>query len=140
MSLAAPLLDVDPVREQPPHQRGAYAVVHDEEKRVLVVQTANGRCYLPGGRIEAGETPSQALVREIAEECGCHAQVHAPICSAEQPIFDGAVRLHASYWTAQLTEAAIGAPEHVTLWLSPAEAESRLHRASDRRALALSLR
>jgi 8-oxo-dGTP diphosphatase len=140
MSLAAPLVASPPVGDQPQHQRGAYAVVRDEKGRVLVVQTASGRCYLPGGRIEEGETPSEALAREIGEECGCHAEIHAPICSAEQRIFDGAIRLHASYWTARLTEAVIGTPEHVTLWLSPVEAESRLHRASDLRALALSPR
>ena len=58
-------------------QSGAYAVVADADDRVLILRAANGRFYLPGGRIEPGETPEQALAREILEECGCEARVGA---------------------------------------------------------------
>ncbi|GAW50945.1 NUDIX hydrolase [Nocardioides sp. PD653] len=38
---------------------------------------AAGRWELPGGKVESGETPDAALVREIAEELGCTVEVVA---------------------------------------------------------------
>jgi acetyl-CoA carboxylase carboxyl transferase subunit beta len=52
----------------------AGAVVRDPAGRLLLVQRGHdpeaGRWTLPGGRVEAGETPAQAVVREVAEETG----------------------------------------------------------------------
>lgn len=36
---------------------------------------AAGRWELPGGKVEAGETPDAAVVREVAEELGCTVEV-----------------------------------------------------------------
>ncbi len=36
---------------------------------------AAGRWELPGGKVEDGETPEAALVREVAEELGCEIAV-----------------------------------------------------------------
>jgi 8-oxo-dGTP diphosphatase len=52
----------------------AVALV-DPEKRVLLQQRAPGRAMaglweFPGGKVEEGETPEAALVREIEEELG----------------------------------------------------------------------
>ncbi|HET7327208.1 MAG TPA: NUDIX domain-containing protein [Nocardioidaceae bacterium] len=47
------------------------AVVHDSAGRVLVQQRADdGSWELPGGLIDPGEQPAQALVREVREETG----------------------------------------------------------------------
>lgn len=50
------------------------AIVFDEAGRILLVQRghepAKGLWSLPGGRVEPGETPVDAVVREVAEETG----------------------------------------------------------------------
>ena len=49
----------------------AYAVVRDERDRVLLVRRADdGNWELPGGRIDIGESASDAAVREVSEEAG----------------------------------------------------------------------
>jgi mutator protein MutT len=54
----------------------AYAVVRDELGRVLLVRRAdNGNWELPGGRIDVGESASQAAVREVAEEAGVSIEI-----------------------------------------------------------------
>lgn len=49
------------------------AVVDVDGRFLLVEETASGRRVLsqPGGHIEAGESPEQAVVRETLEETGC---------------------------------------------------------------------
>ena len=62
----------------------AGAVVVDAEGRVLLVRRARppsaGTWTLPGGRVEAGETPEAAVVREVLEETGLAVRVECEIC------------------------------------------------------------
>jgi ADP-ribose pyrophosphatase YjhB (NUDIX family) len=49
----------------------AYAIVCNHLSQVLLVRrTDDSNWELPGGRVEVGETASQAAVREVAEESG----------------------------------------------------------------------
>ncbi len=116
-------------------QAGAYALIRDAEDRVLLVRAANGRFYLPGGRIEPTETPEEALAREVEEECGWSIRIGAPLGEALQPILSGSVMLRATYWEAALEGLVHEEPEHQMLWTPLSEAASRLHRAADVAAL-----
>ena len=55
------------------------ALVQDPAGRLLLVQRGHdphrGRWTLPGGRVEPGETPEQAVVRELREETGLDVRV-----------------------------------------------------------------
>jgi ADP-ribose pyrophosphatase YjhB (NUDIX family) len=50
------------------------AVVHDAEGRLLLIRRGHapsaGLWSVPGGRMEAGESEAEAVVREVAEETG----------------------------------------------------------------------
>ena len=61
-------------REYPVHPRvGVGAVVLDGDRVLLVKRgqpPALGKWSLPGGLVHLGETTREAVVREVAEECG----------------------------------------------------------------------
>lgn len=69
------------------------AALVDEAGRVLLQQRAPGRSMagsweFPGGKVEAGELPEAALVRELAEELGIAVDAGAlvPACFASAPV------------------------------------------------------
>jgi len=55
---------------------GAFAVIFDERGRVLLCHRRDMDAWnLPGGRVEAGEAPWDAALREVREEVGVEANV-----------------------------------------------------------------
>ena len=63
------------------------AVIRDNEDRVLLTRRAieshmGGLWEFPGGKINDGEAPSEALVRELEEELGIAVAVEEPLTFA----------------------------------------------------------
>lgn len=80
--------------------------------------SAGGLWEFPGGKIEPGETPREALVREIVEELGCRVAVGQQLETTTHAHAHGVITL-----TTFLCELVDGEPtphEHAELrWLRP---------------------
>ena len=131
----------------------AGALFFDEQGRVLLVEpTYKPRWEIPGGVVEAGETPSAACAREIHEELGLRIHVGrllvvdwAPHPRGEKVlfVFDGGLLTAAAVETIrlqaeELASFAFVAPAEVGEWLPPrltrrvtaalaAKADGRIH-------------
>jgi len=103
----------------------AYGLVMDNAGRIAVARSRDG-VFLPGGGIEAGETPETALEREAIEECGWTIRVGACIALATQltPSFEKPSTFFAID-VLHSTGAGLE-PGHETLWLHPDEAAATL--------------
>ena len=82
------------ISEKPTLIVPAIALV-DTDSRILLAQRPEGKSFagyweFPGGRIETGETPEAALIREIREELGVETQDSclAPVSFASHPYDD----------------------------------------------------
>jgi len=72
---------------KPPPIVCAGAVVRDQDGRLLLIRRAHapsmGLWSVPGGRVEAGETPAQAAAREVLEETGLHVDVERLLATVQ---------------------------------------------------------
>lgn len=88
----------------------AAAVILDADGRFLLAQRPEGKPYpgyweFPGGKIEPGETPRDALVRELEEELGIRASRLYPWITRDYDYTHAAVRLHffrVAAWSGEL--------------------------------------
>lgn len=103
------------------------AIIHDDEGRIFATQRGYGdfKDYweFPGGKMEAGETPEEALKREIWEELETRIVVERLVKTVEwdYPLFH--LTLHC-YWC-QVESGHLELKEHeAARWLANEELES----------------
>ncbi|OJF12400.1 NUDIX domain-containing protein [Couchioplanes caeruleus] len=89
------------------------AVFSDDDGRILLVDPTYKHFWnLPGGAVDAGETPRQACIREVREELGLSAPIGALLVAAWTPVklyfvFDGGTL------TAPQREAIVLSPDEL---------------------------
>lgn len=100
----------------------AVGVLRDRASRVLLSRRPAGKTlagYLefPGGKVEAGEKPVEALARELAEETGVVVGISdlEPLIRFEYAYPEFSVRLHA-YTTSRWEGDPVGAEEQALGW------------------------
>lgn len=96
-------------------ERASAVCVHQDKLLTVLLRdpvTHTARLFVPGGAIEAGETPAEAAVRETFEETGyriaCLAR--APVVARYPFIWAGnAVDVTTHFFAAALCDAAVAA-------------------------------
>ena len=119
----------------------AYGLIENERGQLALVRTPEG-VFLPGGGIEAGETPSEAVVREALEECGLVVRIGTWCACAVQ--FAASKSEHACYEKrSTFVEALIAGapssasePDHELVWVEASAARALLAHASHAWAIA----
>ena len=142
----SPALTDAPIFGQPPTDAhavvrpSAYALVTDSDGRVAVVRTPHG-LFLPGGGVEAGETPREAVIREVREECGFDVQLGSWAVHAIEFVYSTEERTHfekhSTFIDARHSASDIAAHEsdHELEWVAPSVAIASLSHASHRWAV-----
>ena len=77
------------------YRSGALCVVIRDSKILMVKHNRGGKQYytLPGGGIEPGETPEEAVLRELWEECSVSGKIIKKL-GAYHPSYSGDTTIH----------------------------------------------
>jgi 8-oxo-dGTP diphosphatase len=91
----------------------AYGLLEDRDGRVAVVRSRDGT-FLPGGGVEAGEIPEEAIRRETLEECGLIVRPAHWVTRAVQYAYSASERAHFEK-RSTFMECAIEGTDHTRL-------------------------
>lgn len=109
------------------HKHVVAAIIHDSENRIFATQRASGEWKdwweFPGGKIEPGETPEEALKREIWEELETHIAIEHLVTTVEWDYPKFHLTMHC-YWC-HVESGELVLKEHESArWLKPDELDS----------------
>ena len=102
------------------------AAIIEQDGKILLAQRPKhadqpGMWEFAGGKVEAGETQPEALVRELREELGIEAQPERYIASHQREVSQRLINLHA--WYVPAFSGTLTALHHSELvWCTPHEA------------------
>ena len=107
------------------HYHVAAGILRDATGRILIAERVcdgpfNGLWEFPGGKIVAGETPLQALKRELIEELGVELTAGSPFMDLHHEYPDRSVKLEFFEVSAWIGEPQ-GLEGQQLRWVSPAE-------------------
>jgi 8-oxo-dGTP diphosphatase len=96
---------------------------------VLIGKRRDGipRWTLPGGTVEPGESPAQAVVRELAEECGLPVRAGAELGRRLHPI-TGRAMIYLACTPVDDTAPRVTSPRELleVCWLDPDQVHERM--------------
>lgn len=103
------------------------AIIRDANGRILCTQRGYGEWKdwweFPGGKMEAGETPEEALMREIREELSTEIRVDEFLCTVDYDYPTFHLTMHC--YLCSLLTGALHLNEHkAARWLEISELES----------------
>ena len=103
------------------------AVIHDDQLRIFATQRGYGEWKdwweFPGGKIEPGETPEEALHREIREELATEIRVEKFLCTVEYDYPKFHLTMHC-YWCS-VERGHLTLKEHeAARWLTAAQSDT----------------
>ena len=103
------------------------AAIIRKENKIFATQRGNGDFKdwweFPGGKMEAGETPEEALMREIREELSAEISVDEFLCTLEYDYPQFHLTMHC-YLCSLLTEALHLNEHEAAKWLAKDELDS----------------
>jgi ADP-ribose pyrophosphatase YjhB (NUDIX family) len=121
--------DVDPLGDPASPDLPLYAlgalVYAERDNQILLLRRAGGvlagQWYLPGGAVEAGETPEQGAIRELFEESGLSPDGDLQLVGVYRVWQYGREWLHVSYRCTVRGEVVVSDEHHEAMWITGEE-------------------
>ena len=103
------------------------AIIHDDEGRIFATQRGYGDFKdwweFPGGKMEPGESPEEALKREIWEELETRIQVDRLVTTVERDYPTFHITMHC-FWCSIESGSLVLKEHEAARWLSKDELDS----------------